>query len=297
MPQGLYNETRDVDALRTGIFLPASVYPETLRDLNLALLGAGIYGNVDMGSLGGLSYQVLGGTVEVDDNDERLAYHLRGATQNLTNLESTDITVDSRYALALVWDTPLAGLRLGGTYNQAKLSANAITGISGPEGDTTITIATEFNYIRNSVASIEYTWNDLVLVTEYIVTTYDYKDDNGDSIENSHLNSDGWYLGAAYRFTDWFELGGYYSQQYNNTDDRDGASPRDYNPSHRAWLKDICLTTRFDINEYLSLKLEGHAFKGTDSLFPIENQPGDGEEWFDAGENWQMFAAKITYTF
>jgi hypothetical protein len=297
MPQGLYNETRDVDALRTWIFLPASVYPETLRDLNLSLMGAGAYGNVDMGGLGGLSYQALGGTVDVDDDDERLNYHLRAASQNLTDLESTSIDVDWRYALGLVWDTPLDGLRLGGTYNETKLSSDAKIENAGPMGDTTLVNLTEFNYIRNTVASVEYTWNDLLLVAEYITTVYDFEDDNGREVTHTNQRTDGWYLGSSYRLTDWLEIGGYYSEQYNNVDDRDGDSEKEYNPSHRAWLKDVCLTTRFDINEYVSIKLEGHAFEGTDSLFPIDNVPEDGQEWFDDGESWYLLAAKVTYTF
>lgn len=297
MPQGLYNETRDIDALRTWIFLPASVYPETLRDLNLALIGAGTYGAVDMGSLGGLSYQLMGGTVDVEDEDSRLAYHLRAASQNLTQLDSTEIDVEWRYALALVWDTPLEGLRFGGTYNEAKLSEEADITVTGPMGTHTLTSITDFDYIRNTVVSIEYTWNDLLLVAEYITTTYDFVNNNDDIIEHTHRRTDGWYLAAAYRVTDWFEIGSYYSEQYNNVDDRDGDEPRDYNPSHRAWLKDLCLTARFDINAYTTIKLEGHAFKGTDSFYPIENLPDDGQEWFDEGESWNLVAAKATFTF
>jgi predicted porin len=300
MPHGLYNETRDVDALRNSIFLPASVYPETLRDLNLALMGGGIYGNVDLGGFGGISYQALGGTVDVDDDEARLGYHARAAAENITSIETSDIAVDSRYAMALVWDTPVDGLRLGGTYNATKMSTEAkITSplLSGGEWN----ITTEYNSITNAVASIEYTWNDLVLVAEYIRSKYDYDDDL--SLGSTHLNrhvdmtTDGWYVGASYRFTDWLEIGGYYSQQHNNVDDRDGSNSFIYNPSHRAWLKDTCLTARFDVNEYWSIKLEGHAFEGTTGLYPIDNLPGDDQEWWDKGEKWNLVAAKVTFAF
>ncbi len=293
MPQGLYNETRDVDALRTWIFLPASVYPETLRDLNLAMMGGGMYGNVDMGAWGGLSYQALGGTADVDDDDSRLAYHLRASSDNLTSLNSTKIDVDWRYALSLVWETPLDGLRLGGTYNETQLKAEAT--VPGPRG--TEESFTDFNYIRNTVASIEYIRNDLLLVAEYITSVYDYENNNDGRIEDAHQRTDGWYLGTAYRVTDWFEIGSYYSEKYNDTDDREGTSSIKFDPSHRAYLKDACLTTRFDINEYFTIKLEGHAFQGTESLYPVDNIPDDGEAWFDKGENWQLYVAKATFTF
>ena len=45
LPFGLYNEGRDVDMLRTCIFLPQSIYNERMRDFILAYEGAGAYGN------------------------------------------------------------------------------------------------------------------------------------------------------------------------------------------------------------------------------------------------------------
>ena len=57
-PVGLYNESRGVDAVRTGVFLPQSVYFEYLRDSSLATNGVGIYGNIGLGILGGIDYQL-----------------------------------------------------------------------------------------------------------------------------------------------------------------------------------------------------------------------------------------------
>ena len=65
----LYNETRDIDMLRTSIFLPQSVYTEIVRDVMTALKGLGFYGNVPIGAGGVLSYYFLGGTVDVDGDD------------------------------------------------------------------------------------------------------------------------------------------------------------------------------------------------------------------------------------
>lgn len=295
IPQGLYNETRDVDSLRTWIFLPTSVYAETTRTYNLAMYAAGIYGNLNLGNLGRVSYQLLGGTQELDKNDSRLVYNMRAETVNYTAVDMKELTVDWRYAVSLMWDTPAEGLRISATYNEAQISGGATVTI--PEFGT-FNAASDYNSVRYSVGSIEYVWQDLLLVAEYILSQFDRDDSNDAGIAmlsgNVKQDRDGWYAGAAYRLFDWLEIGGYYSELYNNMDDRSGEN---YNPAHRAWLKDICLTTRFDITEYFSFKLEGHNLNGTTGLYPVDNLPEGDQQWWDEGESWNMFAAKVTFTF
>ncbi len=67
MPFGLYNEGRDVDMLRTTIFLPQSIYNEKQRDFILAYEGAGAYGNFDLHGGGELDYHIYAGTLNVPD--------------------------------------------------------------------------------------------------------------------------------------------------------------------------------------------------------------------------------------
>ena len=89
---------------------------------------------------------------------------------------------------------------------------------------------------------------------------------------STDYRTEGWYLGATYRFTDWFELGAYYSEYYPNRNDKDGSTPdalgRYVDPKSRAWNKDLCLTTRFDINENWVVKLEAHTIDGV-ALLPL----------------------------
>ena len=44
IPLGLYNESRDNDALRNPILLPQGLYSDYFRDVTNSILGAGIYG-------------------------------------------------------------------------------------------------------------------------------------------------------------------------------------------------------------------------------------------------------------
>ncbi len=43
-PVGLYNQSRDIDAVRTSILLPSSLYNEAFRNPTLATTGIGLYG-------------------------------------------------------------------------------------------------------------------------------------------------------------------------------------------------------------------------------------------------------------
>jgi hypothetical protein len=100
-----------------------------------------------------------------------------------------------------------------------------------------------------------------------------------------------YYANASYRFTDWFEIGAYYSEFYYNKDDKHGKNfERISMPDYLAWQKDAALSLRFDIDPYWNFKLEGHSIDGATQLLRQENP--DGYE-----KNWYLFAAKISFSF
>jgi hypothetical protein len=298
-PKGLYNETRDVDMLRTYIFLPQSVYSEILRDTDLGLLGAGIYGNINLNAGGLLSYQFIYGKQNIPPN-ESVSQALQGTTAYKTPVQNDSIAVDSKYVLGLVWDTPLEGLRLGATYDNAPILATAHAKMTVPgvfnEGEI---IIADFNKYQNTVISSEYTVGNLLLVGEYIRTVKNFVITfSGVPHEIGDYSAEGWYIGSSYQFADWIHLGSYYSESYNNTADREGKTlnrPGNDIP-HRGYFKDACLTTNFIINRYWNIKLEGHRFTGTHRIGALDQVPDANGKVF-ADEGWNMFAAKITFSF
>jgi hypothetical protein len=298
-PKGFYNETRDVDMLRTYIFLPQSVYSEILRDMDLGLLGAGIYGDIDLKAGGWVSYQFIYGTQNVSPN-ESVSQALQGTTAYTTPVENDSIDVDKKYVFGLVWETPLEALRLGITYDNSEILATAyakttVTGVFD-EGDT---ILADFDKYENTVLSAEYMIGNFKVVGEHIRTRKDYLITfDGEFHEGGVMNSDGWYFGASYQVADWIHLGGYYSESYNNTRDRDGDTINKIGNdiAHRAYFKDRCLTTLFIFNKFWSVKLEGHQFVGTHRISAIDQIPdADGNVF--AHRVWNLFAAKVTYNF
>ena len=64
-PFGFYNETRDVDMLRTSVLLPQGVYNEGWRDTLSAIKGSGLYGGLTLGPVGSLSYNVQVGIMDI----------------------------------------------------------------------------------------------------------------------------------------------------------------------------------------------------------------------------------------
>lgn len=326
-PHGLYNEARDIDMLRNPIFLPDSVYQElthdvfvhdiylavqgiSSRDLYLSLQGVGIYGYVDLNTIGGISYQAVYGTQSIEPNVNIGQRQIEIFTDLIPSdvipsdsLESDSVDVKYKYAGNLVWDTPFDGLRLGFSLDNVQLTANSrftrdiefqpsgggdpIPFVSAGELATA-----EYEKLENWVYSVEYTWDNLILSAEYIRTNKDYK------INVSQLNVSreseplGWYIGGAYRFISWFELGGYYSQTRNDKPALDSFLPA---PDFFSEFDDLCLTTRFDINEYWTIKLEAHRLRGVYSL-PITDNAFEFE-YIDVEEDWRLYVAKMTVAF
>lgn len=291
-PHGLYNEYRDVDALRTYVLLPQSVYPEITRDVTLSIQGGGIYGLINMDAVGRLSYQALYGTQTIDPNNNRLSETLAVIPQTFIDNDRTE--VDRKYAGNLVYDGPLPGLRLGVSYDNIEMALSGKYNkeiVIFPVGHP---VRMKFDTNENWVYSLEYTWENLVLMAEYMDTYRRYDNSVAGSGE---FEQTGWYAGGIYRLTDWFELGGYYSSTESDTRENIGSFTF---PDYYDDLTDICATLRFDINEYWLLKLEYHTLTGAKGLSAWDNpssSPGDSIFTEDFEKNWTMFAAKLTASF
>jgi hypothetical protein len=293
IPHGLYNQTRDVDMLRTSIFLPQSIYPEVLRDTMLSTVGVSLYGDVNVSFLGQFSYQaIVGKHNQAIEPSERTNQAFLN-TQSSNNVAKTDdININKRYAASVVWEPPVDGLRLSTTYGNSKINITNEVIASDffmPLGSKFSIAFKKFQY---HVYSAEYVWNNLTLSTEYMQTKRSFNMGMGDM----NLSSKGWYLNASHRFTDWFVLGSYYATTRSYEANAGGPGGGPGVAAGRNYLKDMCLTTRFDINQHLVFKLEGHKFKGTNMLSALDAD-ADSQGNIAWPENWNMFAGKLTFSF
>ena len=290
IPMGLYNQTRDADMLRTGVFLPNSIYRDEYYTFFSAFYGAEIYGELPLGAIGSVEYELFGGQMDEDDESWLVKNNVTrfGAT-------SSDMTADESYGGALRWSSPHDELSLG--YSYLSVSSTLFLG-----GINVIESAT-FDPAKIDpvhILSAEYTWKDIVFASEYMRRRYIV---NADFANNTVVpdpgttitTSEGWYFSGIYRYNDLFEFGIAYSEFYQDKNDKKGEGAR-FSWQHEAWLKDLTLSARFNINDYWLVKAEYHVMDGT-AWLPYEGVYGDANSSSNIKQKWNMIALKTTFSF
>jgi len=287
LPVNLYNDIRDYDMLRTSIILPQGGYNEYYRETSVSYQGAGLYGNLPLQAVGRLGYDVFVGTADISPDG--------GVSKVISNrgMTLTAGTIDSLAGGRLKWYTPLKWLMLGGSFVQSD------TWFAARANAAPIRIIVDIPAMRGYSGAVECNLGDLTVTAEYFRQKYDLTikwsaPDLGmptPEPENDSQNLESYYALIAYRFTEWLELGAYYSVFYADVNDRDGAEQIQQGfPEYRAWQKDLALSTRFDLTDFWIVKLETHLLDGV-GLCPVVDNPNG----FD--RHWMLFAIKTTFSF
>ncbi len=277
LPMGLYNETRDIDMLRTNVVMPQSIYGDLLRDSVIAANGVGVYGNIDLSRLGSLEYQLVAGSMNID-NENGFEKYFNSRSKGMFFIDGTSDS-DIAYAGGIRWNTPLEGLSLGAsafsnTVDSPVLIGGALKGENSSD-----------NFVYT--VSAEYLWGNLTVAAEYQQFEIEYTLTSPMGLKEGVGTSEGYYLSASYRFNDLFSLGGYYSVLYPYDEDKSGDT---FAFASDAWEKDLALSVRFDINDYAVLKVEGHHVDGTARVNAMDN-PIRNKDEFCYG------VAKVTVSF
>jgi hypothetical protein len=276
VPFGLYNEINDIDAARVPILLPQAVYPLLSRDLLLAQTGLELYGYLRLGSAGGLEYRVYGGTLYAP------------APPNSATLTVTDFSVPYTYGGRLMWETPLEGLRLGGSY--LGLRADAAATIAASDPSMAASTLTQRLLFHLWIASAEFARDDLLLAAEF--SRWIGRLDNtaqaamSPPVTTRTDETDTRYYGmAAYRVARWLMPGAYYAGVFHDRKDLAGRG---------RYQHDIAATLRFDLNSFWLVKVEGHYMLGTGD---VTNDLNGGLTADMLAERWFVFLAKTTAYF
>lgn len=265
LPFGLYNDISDVDSARVPILLPQSVYPTRNRDYLLAQTGVELYGRLPTGSAGTLDYRLYAGTIYLDTT-----------TPKGSPIVIQSLTVPYLYGGRLFWETPLEGLRFGGSAQALRVDTTLLQDTNQIIAKIPVTLW---------VASIEYAFGNLQLATEYGRWHVRTKSSAPDILPRTAVDSERAYVLAAYRLNDWFEPGAYYSMLFPNAKQRTGTAAQEH---------DVALSLRFDINTHWLFKLEGHYMLGTADL---DSSLNDGRALSDLTRTWGAFFAKTTAYF
>ena len=288
MPYGLYNEYEDIDAARTAILMPQSVYSIRNRSALLAQTGFELYGDRELGrDAGSLEYEAWLGTLDIPDN----ALEVAGATLN---------NVDTRYVTGgqLFWHPPIEGLRLGGTFFRTSIDFNLtldpetvqaliMAGLVPPDymGQLLISLRPDMAW----VASTEYTRDDWLFAAEYSRWYQHQESSLSKLLPAFDADSERFYVLATHRFCPHVEAGAYYSVVYADVNDRRGHDRMKFPQAFDAWQRDAAATIRFDVNEHWLWKLEAHFIDGTADLDLTMNP--------HPTRYWGLFLARTTVTF
>ena len=224
--------------------------------------------------MGGVEYRLYGGTIYLD---------LPGSSTGRFKVE--DLAVPYLVGGRLLWETPLPGLRLGGSVQDLRLdyrfSGASLAGNPGAPGG----VATAQIPALLWVGSFEYAGDEVLLAAEYSRWTVDVDSSVPDVVPSTSTVSERFYVMGAYRISNWLTPGAYYSALFPNQEIRKG---------RQAYQHDIALSLRFDVNTHWLFKLEGHYMRGTADLTPALN---GGVALTALEKNWAVFLAKTTVHF
>jgi hypothetical protein len=266
-PNGLYGDTWDLDVARTTVFLPPA-YPTPFRDLFVSADGATVYGTLDMGKFGSLSYTGLFGRKELRD-DSSLEQVYEALVGGVTAEES--VRTDYIWGGRVIWDTPVDGLRT--SFSMIQLDdVDTRASLFGTPSSIILTNLTQWFF------SAEYTRGDWVIAAEFRRLDFRFATDL-----TGRGGIDSW--------------GDYYIQVDNQLTDKwamalgFGQSTINYSKKFHAGNDTVrsnaYLSARYDVNDNFLVKGDIHYINGTTELY-FQTDP-EPNHW--------LFAMKAVYYF
>jgi len=290
LPFGLYNDTSDIDAARVPVLLPQSVYPINNRNYLLAQTGVELYGYVNLRAAGALDYRLYGGTISIA---------LPPPTPSVTPppRQTTELRIPFVLGGRLLWDTPLQGLRLGGSLQVLRIDFAQLFAMTVampptetmPEGTPAkpAAVITGIAPVVLWVASLEYAAHDWLLAAEYSRWYLKVTDSSDPTrLSNATLpTSERAYAMTAYRVRRWFQPGVHYAFFFPDVNKRSGPGVVQH---------DFAGTLRFDINDHWLVKLEGHYMHGVAGVSPALNNNLSGNA---LAQDWVVLFLKTTAYF
>jgi len=279
-PKGLYGEALDLDVVRTYVFLPNAVYSLVMRDFSAAFNGAMVYGSINAGK-GSVDYKVFYGDIPMSQRQGVADFY--GALGLYPGTGPTRLGMESVYGGQAIWNTPVNGLKFVYSYSQ----------FNELETDGPLAPAPMFNAHSRiekfswNTFSAEYLWGSWTFAGEYQRAkggiVYGAPPVVGQIKDTAGWN--GWYLAAARRFKEKYEVGAYYGKLVQPFDSRGTGNPSNYQ-------NDIALSFRCDVNEHITIKAEYHWIDGIYQTFNTTRIPNPVRN----PDN-NVFAIKTTLSF
>ncbi len=281
-PKGLYGEALDLDVVRPFVFLPGAVYSPVMRDFNASFDGAMLYGNVNPGA-GTIDYKVFYGDIPMTPEKGVAEFYNNAGLY--TSAGVTGLRMDSVVGGQLTWNAPVSGLKFVYSYSQYSNLGTDGNFVAVPSLNLHSNIA---RFSWNTV-SAEYSWREWVFASEWQRSYggFGYSAPPIVTAAPSPVGWDGWYVSAARRLNARFEAGAYYG--YLKT-----RYPSPTTPDAQRHQADYALSLRYDINEHVLVKIEGHYLDGTYQTFDTARIPNPSAT---LRNNNTLLAVKTTLSF
>jgi len=287
MPIGLYNEGRDSDFLRAMAFLPQSVYDEKRRNMLVAINGGSVYGNVQLGLVGDIDYQLFYGETNFPDDATPLIGFKKLASMNSGGLAVIGLDVNNHYFRggSLVYNTPLEGLRVGASTFECETEFTfSFSDNSSGKGRVSMN--------PFYVASLEYANQHLMLSSEFMEFDLERTILGNDM---GVVTSQGYYVLLTWYLNNQWSVSALYDVFYNDKDDKDGANWVAMGlPDYLGWRKDAGLGVRYDVNSNWTLKAEYHVVDGAGMDLALYNP---ATPMGQLEQDWEYYAVKASFNF
>lgn len=278
-PKGLYGEALDLDALRPFVFLPSSVYSPVLRDFSASFDGGMLYGTLPAGKSSSVDYKVFYGTIAMNPDQGVADFFNTGTTFAAPGINY--LKADDVYGAAVDWATPVTGLKVHLSYSH--ITSIEGRGRLGAVPSFAASLRVDPTYYT---AGVEYVHNDWTFAAEF-------SDQRGGAViqappivnVRSTYGIRGYYVSAARRLGAKWEVGAYFSHSENSEAAANVAKAD-------KQLEDWALSVRYNVNDYVTVKLEGHAIDGRYNIFNTPRTPNPTR-----ADSMSFFAAKTTFTF
>lgn len=301
---GIYNTTRDVPHGRPGVFVPPSVYFESLRDALISSDGGNVYFKWN-NELADISLDIYGG--EAHFENEALEYQLFQVDMPGGFEDPTGGGIH-----LVVQPKALSDLSLGVTLIEIETEYEdapsfGLADLPGAVAALTVNPSSFPLYITNleaeaemSLYSVQYAPGDWIFSGEYLTIDIELKETEilhapvpADQFRDSfELNA--WYLQAEWLASNKLSMYVRYEELYNNKDDKDGSDYAMTNGGNPVtqYNKAITLGTRWYFTPDLSLTAEYSTNEGAAFI------NGQAEVDYAAlKEDWDLFILQMSFHF
>jgi hypothetical protein len=248
---GLFNDTQDADPGYLWSLLPEPAYAVDWRATNLSQMGAELYGKLRLGDKAGeLAYSAYYGYFVYASNDG----YMEGFKESGLNFTNQPWGITPGFDLR--WKTPIRGLMLSGSLMLYNAKGNLTNGAFRQP----LTYWPTY-YAQYDAGKFRLSWQYVKLVQYNDIST------SGMLPYSTLQDTRAWFGMGEYHLTDKLQLGIYYTH-YVVASAADQSNPANY-------CHDWVASSRYDLNRFFYLKLEGHFITGTGvGFYGIDNPNG-----------------------